>query len=271
VKRKKIVLVGLIILLLTITVGAFAAKPIKLIEEEIMPTISTNNPNEVLNHYSAAIPWFTRLTAQYDIPWQVGWQTTDQILKRTLPMLEQLQKIGSLVPVRIQLTTFDQVAHGGEYLPAKTPVWDVVFEADGRVWVPTSGPAVHDPKDAYSHTVVLNTLEVVLHADSGEQIFRGISGGNLETMRQLEELKGVLATQKEQSGDQLIVDSMDGRTVNVLLPRGMIAEIIDPSSKAGKKLTFWETINLKPGTAVKIQGLTTKTGQFLAYNLEAES
>ena len=123
----------------------------------------------------SAIPSFAKLSAEYDIPWQVGWQTTSQVLERTLPLLEQLQQFGSLVPVRIQLTTFDQVAHGGEYLPAKTPVWHVVFKADGRIWVPTSGPAISDPKDAYSHTIVLNTLEFVLHADSGEQIFRAIS------------------------------------------------------------------------------------------------
>jgi hypothetical protein len=273
VKKKFIVVMGSMILLAALIAGAFAVNPIKLIVkgQEIMPTTSPNNSTAGLNQYSAAIPLYARLSDEYDIPWQVGWQTTDQVLERTLPLLAHLQKIGSLVPVRIQLTTFDQVAHGGEYLPAKTPVWYVVFKADGRIWVPTSGPAIHDPKDAYSHTVVLNTLEVALHADSGEQIFQVISGGNPETTCQLEELKGVAAIQKEQSADLIIVDTMNGRTVEVLLPRGMLSEVIDPTSETRTKLTFWETLNLKAGTPVKIHGLTTKTGQFLAYALEAAS
>ncbi|MDD2621143.1 MAG: hypothetical protein PHC92_10810 [Syntrophomonadaceae bacterium] len=271
-KKEWLMVMGSIIVLTALTAGFFAAHPIKLIVKKIIPTISSNNPTGVLNQYSAAIPSFAKLSAEYDIPWQVGWQTTGQVLERTLPLLEQLQKFGSLVPVRIQLTTFDQLADGGKYLPAKTPVWHVVFKADGRIWVRTSGPAISDPKDAYSHTIVLNTLEFVLHADSGEQIFREISGGNLETTRQqLEELNGVLAIPKEQSGDLFIVNAADGSTVDVLLPRGMISEVIDPTSITKRTLTFWETLNLKPGTPVKIHGLTTKTGQFLAYALEAAS
>lgn len=75
----------------------------------------------------------------------------------------------------------------------------------------------------------------------------------------------------ERSGDLIIVDTMDGRTVNVLLPQGMLSEAIDPTSETRTKLTFGKTLNLKPGTPVKIHGLTTKTGQFLAYALEAAS
>jgi len=211
-----------------------------------------------------------RLIPQYDIPRQESWVTAEQVLEQAFSMVDQLQQRGSLVPVSLRLTTFDKVAHGGEYLPANTPVWHVVFKADGRVWVPTSGPAVHDPKDAYSHTQVVTTVEIALQAKSGQQIFEGVSGGRLDTTRQLEELKGVVADHKDQGGDRVIVETAGGDAVNVLLPRGMTAEAIDPASGTRTKLTFWETLNLQPGTPVTTRGLKTKTGEFLSYVLEAE-
>ncbi len=64
-----------------------------------------------------------RLLPQYDIPRQESWLTTEQVLEQAFSMVEQLQQRGSLVPVSLRPTTFDQVAHGGEYLPANTPVW----------------------------------------------------------------------------------------------------------------------------------------------------
>jgi len=211
-----------------------------------------------------------RLLPQYDIPRQESWLTAEQVLEQSFSMVEQFQQRGSLVPVSLRLTTFDKVAHGGEYLPANTPVWHVVFKADGRVWVPTSGPAVRDPKDVYSHTQVVSTVEVALQAESGEQIFQGVSGGRLDTTRQLEELKGVVADHKDHGGDRIIVEATGGGAVNVLLPRGMKAETIDPASGTRTELTFWETLNLQPGTPVTVRGLTTKTGEFLSYVLEAE-
>lgn len=68
-KKKLIFVMGSIILLVALTAGAFAANPIKLIVkgQKMMPTTSTNNPTEVLNQYSAAIPSYEGLSAQYDI------------------------------------------------------------------------------------------------------------------------------------------------------------------------------------------------------------
>ncbi|ATW25094.1 WG repeat-containing protein [Candidatus Formimonas warabiya] len=211
-----------------------------------------------------------KVSPQYDISLQENWLTVDQFLEQAFSKVEGFQKRGSLVPVSLRLTTFDQVAHGGAYLPANTPVWHVLFKADGRVWVPTSGPAVQDPKDAYSHTQVIDTVEIALHAESGEQIYQGVSGGSLDTKRQLEELKGAVAAgEKEHEGDWVLVDIAGGGTVNALLPRGMTAEAVDPASGTRNKLTFWETLHLPPGTPVTVRGLTTRTGEFLSYALEA--
>lgn len=205
---------------------------------------------------------------QYDIPWQAGWLTAEQALAKAFAGVAGLQKLGTLVPASIRLTTFNQVAHGGEYLPASTPVWHVVFQADGRAWVPTSGPAVRDPEQSYSHTQVVNTVETALQAESGEQIFEGISGGSLDTALPLAEIKGTIGEQTGHAGDQVTVNTPGGSTINVLLPRGMAAEIVDPATGSRTKLTFWQTLNLRPGTSVKARGLTAKTGDFLAYTLE---
>jgi hypothetical protein len=211
------------------------------------------------------------LPARYDIPWEDGWLTAEQALEQALPAIGRAEKTGSLVPVSVRLTTFGQVSHGGEYLPAETPVWHVLFQADGRVWVRTSGPAILDPKDAYSHIAILDTVQVALHADSGDEIFVGFSGGRLDTTRELEPLEGVVAGETERNGDGLTVKTADGRTVNVLLPREMISEGVVAGSETRTRLTFWETLNLNPSTPVRVRGLTTGTGEFLAYALEAET
>jgi hypothetical protein len=51
----------------------------------------------------------------------------------------------------------------------------------------------------------------------------------------------------------------------------MISEAAGPGSETRTRLTFWETLNLNPSTPVRVRGLTTGTGEFLAYALEAET
>lgn len=263
--KKKLLVVSCIFVLFLTTVAFTNKNQEKPPSSQVESAVSI----DVRSQYPEATKEAGGFVPQYDIPWQEGWLTANQVFEQALPMLGQLQKIGSLAPVSVRLTTFEEVSHGGNYLPAKTPVWHLLFKGDGRIWVPTSGPMVLNPQDSYSHTVVVNTVEIALRTDSGEQIFQGFSSG-LETTLPLEELKGIVAEPTDQHGDQLIIKTSDSCTVNVLLPRGMTSEIIDSESGTRTKLTFWENLNLKPGTSVKIHGLTTKNGDFLAYTLKSE-
>jgi len=79
-------------------------------------------------------------------------------------------------------------------------------------------------------------VEIALQAKSGQQIFQGVSGSHLDTTRQLEELKGVVADHKDHSGDRIIVETAGGGAVNVLLPSGLTAETVDPASGTRTKL-----------------------------------
>lgn len=185
---------------------------------------------------------------------------------------------GRLTLTTLRLTTFRAAGRGGEYLPPDTPVWEVKFAGDGRLWQPTSGPAVLDPSQAYSHAVIVESADVLLNTESGKVIGTGVSGGPLQPPDNLEHYRGtLLSTEGERLTLALTPDNenapeSDGsaaRSLTVVIPRN--AELVRKGSAGGaveSTTSFAEVISSPPGTPVEVWGLTFAGDAVVAYRVQ---
>lgn len=206
-----------------------------------------------------------------DIPWREEYLSAERAAELAAAEVRPMTGGGRLTLSTLRLTTFRAAGRGGEYLPPDTPVWEVTFAGDGRLWQPTSGPAMRDPSQAYSHAVIVESADVLLNAESGKVIGTGVSGGPLRPPDEMEHYRGTLLSAQ---GEQLTLALPESygsaaRSLTVVIPRN--ADLVRMAGAGGAEepaASFAEVISSPPGTPVEVWGLTFARDAVVAYRVQ---